>query len=82
MSESNGLDAGDGSDDGGLSVCDMADGADVEGCLSADDLGGGGGEVGYILIVLGFEVFGFFVEDLDFLGGKELLIMHFFIIDW
>ena len=38
--ETDGLDAGDGLDDGGFSVCDMADGADVDSCLSGDDLGG------------------------------------------
>lgn len=38
--ESNCLDTGDGLDNGGLSVSDMANGADVDGGLSSDNLGG------------------------------------------
>ncbi len=38
--EADGLDARDGLDDGGLAVGDMADGADVDGGLASNDLGG------------------------------------------
>lgn len=42
--ESNRLDAGDGLDDGGLSVSHVADGADVDSRLSGNDLGRQGSE--------------------------------------
>lgn len=50
--ESNGLDAGDGLDDGGLSVSDVADGANVDGGLASNNLRREGCQDGHI------EVFG------------------------
>ena len=56
--EADGVDAGEGLDQGGLSVGHMADGADVNGGLAGDDLGG---ERGQLLDVQGVQV----------LGGKQ-----------
>ena len=38
--ETNSLDTRNGLDHGGLSVSDVADGSDVDGCLAGDNLGG------------------------------------------
>lgn len=68
LPELDGLDARDGLDDGGLAVGYVADGADVDGGLPADDLQRGGTEGGDVLVVLGPEV-GLLIELVYFLGG-------------
>lgn len=74
-SEPCGVDARNGLDEGGFAVGDVADGADIEGGLPADGLGGPGVEVGDVLVVLGLELT-LIIEGLDLFFGEQNGVVH------